>query len=266
MLLILSIHQLLDNELIADCMWLVDQHPNSRIRLKLEVACVSYVLLLSSLIFLSTTKDGMGVGSLFILESYSRLVCIWWKCWNNLEFRAPVETSVFQIKPILIGSVSDQPLEMLEVRHLIKTQLVAVLEVLLVLLRAIFAQFGRCKRLFHSTEIFKARWFSSRIDVLPRKLSKSEVDHNIAESEQVVSAWQLVSQVRIYGYKPGSADQVFSCPKLDVFLCFFEEDGTGESEVDHMNNWGFFANTRHDIVRLDVSVYNSFFVHMLYPQ
>ena len=58
---------------------------------------------------------------------------------------------------MLIGSVPDKSLKKLEVRHLFKAQLIAVLEVLLVLLRTFFAQLGRGIRLFNAAKIFKAR-------------------------------------------------------------------------------------------------------------
>ena len=167
---------------------------------------------------------------------------------------------------MLIGSVPDQSLKELEVRHLFKAQLIAVLEVLLVLLRTFFAQLSRGIRLFNAAKIFKARWFPSCIDGLPGKLSESEVDHDVTESKQIVPTRQFVAQVCVYWHKPSCSDQVFSGPELDMLSCFFVEDGAGESEVDHMNDGRLFADAGHDVVGFDVSVYDSLFVHMLNPR
>ena len=87
---------------------------------------------------------------------------------HHLQFDAPVESLVVEVVAVLVGGVGDEFLEHGVVRLLIELELLAVLEILPVLHRAVLAELSRWTRLLHPTQVLEPRRFSSRVHMLPR--------------------------------------------------------------------------------------------------
>ena len=86
---------------------------------------------------------------------------------HHLQLNTPIERLVVKPMAIMACGVRNESFEILVVGFLVKFQLLAVLEVLPILHRTVFAKFCWRTCLFHSSEFFETGRFSSRVDVLP---------------------------------------------------------------------------------------------------
>ena len=59
------------------------------------------------------------------------------------------------------------------------------------------------------------------------------------------------------------SNEVLPRSKVDMFAALFIEPGTCESKVDHVDDVGGLADSHHNVVRLDVSMYDATNVHQL---
>lgn len=99
--------------------------------------------------------------------------------------------------------------------------------------------------------------------MLPRQLSYGNVDHQVSKGEEIVPAAQLVAQVGIDGDEASCADQVFSCPEIYMLSCFLINYAARQTEINHVDSIWAFHYTHHYIIRLYISMNNSFVMHEL---
>lgn len=80
-----------------------------------------------------------------------------------------------------------------------------------------------------------------------------EVNHNVGQRFQVISAALFYAQMCIDARVAGSAGQIFPVSVRNVFSVFLNKL-LRESEVDQMDNVALTALSNQEIVRLKVSV------------
>ena len=174
--LILPVHQLLDNELIADGMCLVDDGAHGDIRFELEVVAHDRLGVVRSVRLVGAFLGRDDITAIPLVGSFrlglhvlvaSIRAGAGREAGHHLQLNTPIERLVVKPMAIMACGVRNKSFEILVVRFLVEFQLLAVLEVLPILHRTVFAKFRWRTCLFHSSEFFETGRFSSRVDVLP---------------------------------------------------------------------------------------------------
>ena len=101
-------------------------------------------------------------------------------------------------------------------------------------------------------------------DALPRQAALDQVDHDVAQCDQVVAPRQLEALVRVDRHVPARANQILHADKWNMLSSLRINDQTSQSKINQVNCVGVLAQAHHDIVRLDVPVNVVQLMHVLH--
>jgi hypothetical protein len=104
------------------------------------------------------------------------------------------------------------------------------------------------------------------LDALPRQLADEEVEQQVPQRLQVVSATLLVPFMRGNAGVAGSADEAFSALYGDVVASLEVSVALGEAEVDDVDCAAVLPPPRHEVVGLDISVHEALPVNLFEPR
>ena len=177
----------------------------------------------------------------------------------------PQEVGLLRVPLVLL----DQPLEQLVdpavVRVRSEAQRPAILHELLELARQ--AETELLQRYLFLLFLDVVVFFVLRAagETLPRQLALQEVEQDVADGFEIVTAGLLVAQVRRQGGIPGRAGQVLALAEGNV-LAFRVFEALCQAEVNDVNVvLGALGRTDEEVVRLDVSVDDPLLVDPLDP-
>ena len=98
-------------------------------------------------------------------------------------------------------------------------------------------------------------------NILPRQLSREEIDQDIPNSFEVISSGKFFTQVSMYWSISGSTSQRLIITVSQVFLCGFIIIFLSQTHIDYVDNPALLMEAHQEIIWFDISMNEIFLMH-----